>query len=79
MYVMNNVLEQEWNSYFVRLNEMEKKSVLLMLKTLLQHRNTDADRISIEDYNKEIDEALAEAEKGNYITQDQMEEKASKW
>lgn len=76
---MSNVLEQEWNSYFVRLNEVEKKSVLLMLKTLLQRRNSDIDRISIEDYNKEIDEALAEAEAGNYITQEQMEKKASKW
>lgn len=76
---MNDVLEKEWNSYFVRLNEMEKKSILLMLKTLLQHRNLDSDRISIEDYNREIDEALAEADKGNYITQDQMEKRASEW
>jgi hypothetical protein len=76
---MNNVLEEEWNSYFVRLNEVEKKSVLLMLKTLLQRRNRDSDRISIEDYNKEIDEALAEVEEGNYITQEQMEKRASEW
>ena len=76
---MKNVLEQEWNSYFLRLNEVEKKSILLMLKTLLQHRNTDLDRISIADYNKEIDEALAEANEGDYITQDEMEKRASKW
>lgn len=76
---MNDVLEQEWNSYFIGLNEMEKKSVLLMLKTLLQHRNLDSARISIEDYNREIDEALEEADNGNYITQDQMEKRASEW
>jgi hypothetical protein len=29
---MANVLEQEWHNYFLQLNEMEKKSVVLMLK-----------------------------------------------
>jgi len=50
-----------------------------MLKTFLQRRNEDADRISIEQYNKEIDEALAEVEAGNYINQDEMEKRAAKW
>jgi predicted transcriptional regulator len=76
---MENVLEQEWQSYFVQMNEVERKSVLLMLKAFLQRRNEDTNRISIEQYNKEIDEALAEVEAGNYITQDEMEKRAAKW
>jgi hypothetical protein len=47
----------------------KKKSVLLMLKTFLSGRNEATQRISIEQYNKEIDEALAEVEAGNYLTQ----------
>ena len=35
-----------------------------MLKAFLQQRNQDTDRISLEQYNKEIDEALAEVEAG---------------
>ena len=70
---MANVSEQEWHDYFLQLNEMEKKSVVLMLKAFLQQRNQDTDRISLEQYNKEIDEALAEVEAGNYITQEEME------
>ena len=76
---MGNVLEKDWNSYFAQLNEAEKKSVLLMLKTFLQGRIEDAGRTSIEQYNKEIDEALAEVEKGHFITQDEMEKKAAQW
>lgn len=76
---MANVLEQEWNSYFKQLNEVERKSVLLMLKTFLQRRNKENDRINLEQYNKEIDEALAEVENGNYISQDEMEKRAAKW
>lgn len=63
----------------MQLNEVEKKSVLLMLKTFLQRRNDDAGRTSMEQYNKEIDEALAEAEAGKYISQDEMEKRAAKW
>jgi predicted transcriptional regulator len=77
--IMANVLEQEWNSYFMQLNEVERRSVLLMLKAFLQGRNKDTEGISIEEYNKDIDEALAEAAAGNYITQDEMEKRAAKW
>jgi predicted transcriptional regulator len=76
---MANILEQEWHNYFMQLNEMEKKSVVLMLKAFLQQRNQDTGRISLEQYNKEIDEALAEVEAGNYITQEEMEKRAAKW
>lgn len=76
---MANTLEKEWKNYFLQLNEAEKKSILLMLKTFLQKRSVDTGRISIEEYNKEIDEAIAEAEAGNYITQEEMEKQAAKW
>jgi len=76
---MVNVSEKEWQKYFMQLNEAEKKSVLLMLKIFLQRRGEDVKRINIEQYNKEIDEALAEVEEGDYISQDEMEKIAAKW
>ncbi len=76
---MASVLDNELNSYFVQLNDAEKKSVLLMLKTFLRSRGEQTDKASIDQYNREIDEALAEESKGNYITQDEMEKRASKW
>ena len=74
-----NVSEKEWQNYFVQLNEAEKRSVLLMLKVFLQRRDADAERASIEQYNKEIDDALAEVQEGHYISQDEMEKIAAKW
>jgi predicted transcriptional regulator len=76
---MANTLDKELNEYITQLNEAEKKSVLLMLKTFLSGRQASPERISLEDYNKEIDEALAEAEAGDYITQEEMEKRAAKW
>jgi hypothetical protein len=69
---MVNVSEKEWQSYFGQLNETEKRSVLLMLKVFLQGRDPGIKRASIEEYNKEIDDALAEVEEGDYISQDEM-------
>lgn len=76
---MTSVLDQELQHYFVQLNEAEKKSVLLMLKTFLNSRKEKPDRITIEQYNNEIDLALAEAAEGKYITQEEMEKEAAKW
>ena len=76
---MASALDKELFSYFIQLNEAEKKSVLQMLKTFLQRRTEETSRISIEQYNKEIDEALEEIEKGNYITQEEMEKQSAKW
>ena len=76
---MASTLDKELYSYFVQLDEEEKKSVLQLLKTFLHRRNEDTDRISSEQYNKEIDEALAEVEAGNYITQEEMEKQTAKW
>lgn len=76
---MLNVLDQKLQSYFVQLNEAEKKSVLLLIKTFLNSRAESADNVNIDQYNKEIDDALTEAEAGNYITQDEMEKQAAKW
>ncbi|MEO8852228.1 MAG: hypothetical protein ABI359_00520 [Ginsengibacter sp.] len=76
---MVNALENEWQRYFIQLTEAEQKSVLLMLKIFLQRRREDVEEINIEVYNKEIDEALAEVEEGNYISQNEMKKIAEKW
>lgn len=79
MNEMKNVLDRELNICLQQLNEAEKKSVLLMLKTFLKGRSDETDRISIEQYNREIDEALAEVETGDFISQEEMEKKTAKW
>ena len=35
--------------------------------------------ISIEQYNRELDEAEAAIDKGEYFTQDEVEKKSNKW
>lgn len=74
---MAKALERELFQYILQLDEAEKKSVLQMLKTFLKGR--EKKRINIEQYNKEIDEAIARVEAGDYYTQEEVERMAKDW
>jgi len=45
-------------NYFSQLNEQEKKSVIQMLKVFLNTRSENTKRVSIEQYNIELDKAM---------------------
>jgi len=68
------LLDSELGKYWPLLTTVQKESLLSVIKSIV----APGERISIEQYNKEIDEALAEAEAGNYITQEEMEKQPQK-
>ncbi len=76
---MAKALERELLEYILQLDEAEKKSVLQMLKTFLKGRGKKLPPISIEQYNKEIDEAIARVEAGEYYTHEEAERMAKDW
>ena len=63
------------------LNKVEDETLLNAIKNILKYRvkKTQSERISIEQYNKEIDEAEADIEAGNYYTTDEARKIASQW
>ena len=77
--IMANTLDQELYSYFIQLTEEEKKSVLQMLKTFLKGRKENPERITLEQYNKEIDEAMEEVKKGDVYTHEEVVKMAKDW
>ena len=76
---MANVLDKEMFNYFTRLNEAEKKSIVQMLKTFLNSRDESPDRITIEQYNKEIDEAMEEIKNGEVYTHEEVIKMSKNW
>jgi hypothetical protein len=76
---MAKALERELLQYIFQLDEAEKKSVLQMLKTFLKGREKSLPRVSIEQYNKEIDEAIARVEAGEYYSHEEVERMAKEW
>jgi parvulin-like peptidyl-prolyl isomerase len=63
MQYMAKALEQELFQYILQLDEAEKK----------------APQISVEQYNKEIDEAIARVEAGEFYKQEEVERMSKQW
>lgn len=72
------VLEREMASYFMRLNEAEKRSVLAMIKTFIQSRENN-NTVDIDEYNDEIDAAMAGVEKGEFYTHEEVVAMSKNW
>jgi predicted transcriptional regulator len=72
-------LDKKMYSYFMQLNEAEKKSVVQMIKTFLQGRRATPENISIEQYNKEIEESESEIEKGEFYTHEEVVKLSKQW
>ncbi len=73
-----NALDEEMQAYFTQLNIAEKKSVIQLIKTFLK-RDDSATRISLEQYNKEIDETLIDVGAGKTLTHEEVLKMAKNW
>ncbi len=70
---MSVSIEHQLNTYIQQLNSAQKKSVLGYIKSLLPYK-ADEGRITIEQYNKELEEAEAEIERGEFYTHEEAKE-----
>ena len=63
------------------LNKVEDETLLDAIKSILKYRAkvVQPKRISIEQYNKEVNEAIARVEKGEFYTQEEAEKIMDKW
>lgn len=64
-------IDKELLSYFSQLSEIQKESLLTMIKSFLS-TSTDSERVSLEQYNKELEEAMEEIQRGDFIRHDQL-------
>ena len=71
-------LELEFDKYWSKLTFVEKESLLAVAKNYVQLKD-DTDRISIEQYNKEIDEAMASMDAGEFHTHEEVVEMSKTW
>ncbi|AXY74528.1 hypothetical protein D3H65_11290 [Paraflavitalea soli] len=77
--IMSKAINQEMYNYFMELNDAEKRSVVQMIKTFLLGRKQQSGQISIDQYNKEIDEAMKRMDEGRFVSQEDLEKEADKW
>jgi hypothetical protein len=65
-------ISQEMLNYFMQLNDAERKSVLEMVKTFLNSRKSGPPPQSLEEYNRELEQADAEIENGDYVPHEEV-------
>ncbi|MBK6275995.1 MAG: hypothetical protein IPF58_15490 [Saprospirales bacterium] len=63
---------------FLPLLGKEKKTILGFIKSVVKIKE-QPQRISIKQYNLEIDEAMARIDAGEYITQEEVEKESKHW
>lgn len=73
-------LQQEFDQYWSKLSIVEKESLLAVAKNYVQLKDdNDTERVSIEQYNKEIDEAMARVDAGEFHTHEEVVEMSKNW
>ena len=65
-------IKEEMLQYFSRLNDAEQQSVLEMIKTFIKGRSKEFGPVTLEEYNRELEEADAEIESGDYVTHEEV-------
>ncbi len=61
------------------LQQVEDPYLLQAIKAVLHYGLKNEGRISIDQYNRELDEAQARIDRGDFFTQDQVEKMAKEW
>ncbi len=76
---MASVTDKELIHYFTRLDEPQKKSLLEMMKSFLNPGGEQRQPVSIEQYNRELDEAMERIGKGGFTTLEELEKEMQSW
>jgi hypothetical protein len=71
-------LDNEFMEYWSKLTIVEKESLLSVAKNYV-HLKEEVMPVSIEQYNKELDEAMERESKGEGTTLDELENEMKSW
>ena len=73
-------LQAEKTALIKRLEQINDISLIRALKHMVDFGlQSSEERISLEQYNRELDQADAEMDQGEFYTQDEVEKLAKKW
>ena len=71
-------IKKQFDSYLPLLSKQQQELVLDMIKNILQINETEK-KITLDEYNQEIDESLKQIEKGDFATQEYIAKMIKKW
>ena len=72
-------IQSERTLLIKEIKQVEDISLLKAIKAMLHYGMLNEGRISIEQYNRELDEAEKRIDKGDFFTQDEVEKISKTW
>ena len=72
-------LDSEIQRFLPLLGNEEKQSLLSVIRSFLNLRKYEIGGVGIEQYNKEIDEAMARINNGEFTTHEDLEKEMETW
>ena len=75
----HSTIDKELINYFALLDQKQKETLLAMIKSYLMPGNSTTERISIEQYNKELDEGNEQIENGEFVTMEELLNEIKTW
>ena len=72
-------VEDELQDYIAQLDLLQKKSLLQLIKSFVKEESVIVKPQTIEEYNREIEEAEKRIESGIFYTQEEVEAMAKDW
>ncbi len=76
----SSAIDKELIRYFTLLDAGQKEMLLAMIKRILKPGNSNTEeRITIEQYNKELDEAIERINQGEFTTFEELEKEIKGW
>ena len=72
------LLDNEFNQYWLKLSSKEKESLLTVAKHFVELKE-ESGAVSLEEYNREIDEEMNRMENGEFITHEEAVKTSQKW
>jgi len=72
-------LDNQILHYLPLLEQDQKKSILTVIKSFLKSKEAVPQRSTIEQYNKELEEAEARMDAGKFTSQEDAEKLAQSW
>ncbi|NOT76898.1 MAG: hypothetical protein HOP08_18395 [Cyclobacteriaceae bacterium] len=72
-------IDTERSLLIKELQQVDDISLLKMLKTVLHYGLKNEGRISVEQYNRELDEAEARVDGGEFFTHEEVKKMSKEW
>jgi DNA integrity scanning protein DisA with diadenylate cyclase activity len=76
---MASVIDKELIQYFIKLDDSQKKSLLEMIKSFLKSSDDNLERVTLEQYNSDLDEAMNRINIGEFTTFEDLEKEMQLW